>query len=196
MQDIEDIMEETYKLCIAQPVNLYYMIKIAPLYTPIHSYFQGFGDPDVYGYALGDSEYTNMVRANRVPEDVASWKLAAVSVSLPQVGYEDAHELLRTLVFSFVIFVDNEVKVLYAAPLFALPCAQGMSLIGESTSRILPLRGLGRSLRQFSGATEFGCRLTASLPMTLSEPVEVYIHADFAFYYEVGADTKGDGSDG
>lgn len=196
---------------ISRSNTLYYMIKMTggyPYSSPSlrggsiaqGSSFQGFGDPDPYGYAFGDLLYTNMVRENRVPPGVLFWQLAGLRVSMGRIDYEDSIVLLPNIVFSFRVKQGSDIRDLYTLPLFALPSLEGHQFSLSIRAGIANASVFGLPLGMYPGEVEFGCNLTVGEGLLLQKPAQIYIFADMSFWYEsaecdpqyVSMDAEGD----
>ena len=175
---------------------IYYMIRFPAGSIKDGVRFPGFGDPEEYGYALGATLYTNILKANRVPDTAARWwALSDIRVSRPGANVKDTVTLITSFVFNFSVLRleserahDRDRVDLFTAPLLRWPCDEGMGMMVE--------QGAGRGV--FAGNTAprqllyvkpipcafpIRCELTAGRELSLDEPVDLYVVAHVIYFY-------------
>ena len=168
---------------------IYYTIRFQGGSIPEGSIFQGFGDPDVYGYALGAPLYTNIVVENRIPDASARWwALTELRISLPGAKVQDVVSLITSMVFTLSVLKtgddpENPVNLLIA-PLLSLPSDEGIGL--ERHNYTPGANTFKREMLQtmpIPGAYYIGCKLSAGKALLLEGPVDLYVVAHVAYFY-------------
>lgn len=170
---------------------IYYMIRFEGGSFAKAAAFRGFGDPQVYGYTLGELLYTNIVQAYRIPDPSARWwAVEEVRISVPGAKIEDVRALTTSLVFNLSVFevggkghlqILREVD-LFNAPLLSLPSEEGIAFAG-ARSEYVRREASPLQLEPIPGGYSVKCELTAGKELLLSGTVNLYIVAHVIYFY-------------